>query len=878
MPDGQTGAAAPSASGAPQTAAPAVLGAPSTVPSALSAAPPMGSPAVALSTTVTKAPISLVAAVSQQSRVVPAAMGSVVATVTPAQQLAKTPSVPRLPAPQVVAPKAQQTTTIQLPANFQIPPGTVLIRSSNGQLMLVSQQAIARAQSQMQNNTSARPSAPTSTPTVRICTVQNPGTQLIKKVIATPVKEVSQTTSSAISAVQRPVVQVSALNFCGKVGIYVQINKYSALAELGFNHIFDLCNQEMLENVKKCKNFLATLIKLASSGPQAPEMGQNVKNLVQNLLEAKIEPEEFTKKLYVELKSSPQPYLVPFLKKSMLALRQLMPNAQSFIQQCLQQQPPTQPAVSTGNSEVMTSSAAVTSSVVGTVSLQSGKPVLASPVSTVGTAALQTIKPISSTGIVTTGASFQTVKPVFTSAVGTSPLQTVKPVSSSGIVTIGTTPLKTVKPVFANTVSTVGTALQTVKPVLAPTASTAVLTTLQPVKSVSSPLLATTALQPAKPLFSSAMVTTATTSLQPGRPVIRTPISIKLAQPSSLLNQSVCTPQAIKVKQFVVQPSGGIVKQVTTPPQTSPSSWILCSIVACLYIFLGSILKQITLPGNKILSLQASPVEKNKIKENETTSFRDEDDINDVTSMAGVNLSEESACILAGNSEVVGTLIRSCTEEPLLSSDVLQKKILEIGKRHDIMELNSDVVNLISHATQERLRALLEKLTVIAQHRMMAYKLKEKYSMSSDTKAQLRFLEKLDHIEKQRRDEEEREMLLRAAKSRSNKEDPEQLRLKQKAKEMQQLELTQMQHKEANRTALAAIGPRKKRPLDSPNLTSGLEGLNGNAFASGSSGLGLTKQFLHPRVTRVCLRDLIFCMEQEREMKYSLALYRALLK
>uniref|UniRef100_A0A8D0GZT3 TATA-box binding protein associated factor 4b n=1 Tax=Sphenodon punctatus TaxID=8508 RepID=A0A8D0GZT3_SPHPU len=846
--------------GAPQTAAPAVLGAPSTVPSALSAAPPMGSPAVALSTTVTKAPISLVAAVSQQSRVVPAAMGSVVATVTPAQQLAKTPSVPRLPAPQVVAPKAQQTTTIQLPANFQIPPGTVLIRSSNGQLMLVSQQAIARAQSQMQNNTSARPSAPTSTPTVRICTVQNPGTQLIKKVIATPVKEVSQTTSSAISAVQRPVVQVSALNFCGKVGIYVQINKYSALAELGFNHIFDLCNQEMLENVKKCKNFLATLIKLASSGPQAPEMGQNVKNLVQNLLEAKIEPEEFTKKLYVELKSSPQPYLVPFLKKSMLALRQLMPNAQSFIQQCLQQQPPTQPAVSTGNSEVMTSSAAVTSSVVGTVSLQSGKPVLASPVST-------------------------TVKPVFTSAVGTSPLQTVKPVSSSGIVTIGTTPLKTVKPVFANTVSTVGTALQTVKPVLAPTASTAVLTTLQPVKSVSSPLLATTALQPAKPLFSSAMVTTATTSLQPGRPVIRTPISIKLAQPSSLLNQSVCTPQAIKVKQFVVQPSGGIVKQVTTPPQTSPVTFqkpgekrMLIKTLQANQLPAGSILKQITLPGNKILSLQASPVEKNKIKENETTSFRDEDDINDVTSMAGVNLSEESACILAGNSEVVGTLIRSCTEEPLLSSDVLQKKILEIGKRHDIMELNSDVVNLISHATQERLRALLEKLTVIAQHRMMAYKLKEKYSMSSDTKAQLRFLEKLDHIEKQRRDEEEREMLLRAAKSRSNKEDPEQLRLKQKAKEMQQLELTQMQHKEANRTALAAIGPRKKRPLDSPNLTSGLEGLNGNAFASGSSGLGLTKQFLHPRVTRVCLRDLIFCMEQEREMKYSLALYRALLK
>lgn len=40
------------------------------------------------------------------------------------------------------------------------------------------------------------------------------------------------------------------------------------------------------------------------------------------------------------------------------------------------------------------------------------------------------------------------------------------------------------------------------------------------------------------------------------------------------------------------------------------------------------------------------------------------------------------------------------------------------------MELNSDVVNLISHATQERLRGLLEKLTVIAQHRVSTHKVK----------------------------------------------------------------------------------------------------------------------------------------------------------
>ncbi len=88
------------------------------------------------------------------------------------------------------------------------------------------------------------------------------------------------------------------------------------------------------------------------------------------------------------------------------------------------------------------------------------------------------------------------------------------------------------------------------------------------------------------------------------------------------------------------------------------------------------------------------------------------------------------------------------------------------------------------------------------------------------------------------------------SQSRSRQEDPEQLRLKQKAKEvrwhtwdaylvrgplclitgqswyiymcvwlqMQQQELAQIRQREANLTALAAIGPRKKRKLDSPSL------------------------------------------------------------
>ena len=53
-----------------------------------------------------------------------------------------------------------------------------------------------------------------------------------------------------------------------------------------FIKITTLCvpPQEMQDNVKKCKNFLATLIKLASHNSPSPETSKNVKSLVQDLL------------------------------------------------------------------------------------------------------------------------------------------------------------------------------------------------------------------------------------------------------------------------------------------------------------------------------------------------------------------------------------------------------------------------------------------------------------------------------------------------------------------------------------------------------------------------------------------------------------------
>uniref|UniRef100_A0A8C6Y037 TATA-box binding protein associated factor 4b n=1 Tax=Naja naja TaxID=35670 RepID=A0A8C6Y037_NAJNA len=634
--------------------------------------------------------------------------------------------------------------------------------------------------------------------------------------------------------------------------------------------------QEMLENVKKCKNFLATLIKLASSGPQAPQMGQNVKHLVQSLLEAKIEPEEFTKELYVELKSSPQPNLVPFLKFT--RLRQLMPNTETFIEQCLQQSAP-----QTASSTYPTESS--TSSTVADGTLASSQSATSVPSSPLQISSPQTSVLVPCTTTTSDSVCLPLVEPACALAAGALSYQDDKSILSTQLIG-GINTTKAIQ--TTSTTEEAGTvSLPVAKPDCNPTLPSTTVTTSS-MKSTTSAGMTSLEVAKLSLITTATSATPVTTTPQPVLTITGAPTAVTVANPNSALPQPSWTSQAkVKVTQSVRQlclilhlqcseiciaESGPFELTYTQKYNSASNSYRHLQQATMVKIMMAcSIVKQITLAGNKFLSLEASPVQRNKIRDNGTTSFREEDDINDVASMAGVNLNEEYECILATNSEAIGTVLCSCPEKLLLSSKELQKRILKKGKRHDIMEVNSDVLNLISHATQERLRGLLEKLTLIAQHRIRTYKGHDKYVLSKDTRSQLQFLEQLDQVEKRRKDEEEKEQLLRAAKSRCNKGDAEQLQLKQKAKEMQLLEFAQMQQKEANRAALEALGPRRKRPLDSSISFSGLEVCN--IISS-----GLVKPYLWPRITRICLRDLIFCLEQEKETKHSLILYQALLK
>ncbi|XP_035501413.1 transcription initiation factor TFIID subunit 4-like isoform X2 [Scophthalmus maximus] len=655
----------------------------------------------------------------------------------------------RVIAPQVLAPR-QNAPNIQ---NIQLPPGMVLVRSESGQLLMIHQQTLAQmqAQSQSQSAMTPRPAAPTSTPPVHITSLQAPGSSLLARSVApttttttTIIKQGStaQTTMTTTSKLQRPpVLQNTIMLGAGAttpgqpLGTSTTTVPGGAVATTGTQRVGPPVatgtpmaptpvTAETLENVKKCRNFLSTLIKLASSGKQSSETIASVKELVKHLLEAKMEPEDFTSRLYRELNSSPQPYLVPFLKRSLPALRQMTPDPEAFIQQSLLPLP---------NTQSVAASTALTAVVL--------RPPLSS---TTAKAAVSS-----------TAAKSHTVISLSQSPHGRAGLgATVRPQ-----VTVAPSPMVTLR-----------------------------------------------------------------------------------GQPHS---------------RIIVGPTQ-VVKQLQTVPAV----------------------KQTLAQGSRghVVTQTLAGAQRNQLKEAGAGNFRDDDDINDVASMAGVNLSEESARILATNSDLMGTVTRSCKDEAFLSSSSLARRVLLIGKKFGISELGSDVVNYISHAAQQRLQSLLEKVSQVAQQKNVSFKEDERHQQVSDVRAQLKFFEQLDQMEKQRKEEQEREILLKAAKSRSRQEDPEQLRLKQKAKEMQQQELAQIMQREANLTALAAIGPRKKRKTFSPVRGAGAEGSgSGPCPPSGSGGSG-SRQFLRQRITRVNLRDLLLCLENETGTSRSQLLYKGFLK
>ncbi|XP_050096157.1 transcription initiation factor TFIID subunit 4-like isoform X2 [Anopheles aquasalis] len=722
-----------------------------------------------------------------------------------------------------------------------------------------------------------------------------------------------------------------------------------------------------LDNTKeKCSKFLTNLIELSKREPTKVE--QNVRTLIQELVDANVDPAEFCERLERLLNASPQPCLIGFLKKSLPLLRQSLvtkeitieginpPSAAvAFAGTALSSIPaqirPVAPTIVSQGSMIgqtqirmLTNQSGVTTLPrIGQTTIRPAAPiriqtplqqqstVTAGGTTIVGqprtsTLTTQQIRPnvttIGHTTIVQT-AGQQLPQTISTTPPALLPIRTP---SGTSITRSGTTlQIRTTTPITSRTLTSIGgTTVTTTGKQILQSQSVNQIRGQTPVASVAAVAAAAAA---AASGSSATQVKQVTAITGGGNVVVSLNQNPPPMQPVSALGgaagsqggtqamPALTLTSAASAAGFGV--SGGVVSGVKSATAASAtivlnSSSTVSSTAASASIGSGTAgatasgtalatpglttIKTITAKSQNLSGAAAASAKKKASASAASSAGADqdaskragasaqsqfyhhhaamygEDDINDVAAMGGVNLAEETQRIL-GSTEFVGTQIRSCKDEVFLHLPALQSRIRNIIARHGLEEPSNEVAVLISHACQERLKNVVEKLAIIAEHRIDIIKVDPRYEVTKDVRGQIKFLEELDKAEQKRHEEQEREMLMRAAKSRSKTEDPEQAKLKAKAKEMQRAEMEELRQRDANLTALQAIGPRKKPKLEEGSSTSATPGASGIGSLSGKAPTPL-----RPRIKRVNLRDMLFYMEQERESCRSQMLYKAYLK
>ncbi|XP_061400657.1 transcription initiation factor TFIID subunit 4 [Musca vetustissima] len=669
---------------------------------------------------------------------------------------------------------------------------------------------------------------------------------------------------------------------------------------------------------EKCRKFLANLIDLSTREPKPVE--KNVRNLIQELVNANVEPEEFCDRLERLLNASPQPCLIGFLKKSLPLLRQALFTKELVIEGIkpppqhvvggitIQQQLPKIQAqirpisqnqtTTIGQTQVRMILPASASRPIGhtTITKQPASGIriqgpangprlintqIRGPMSQQTTTQLQTQSSHANIVQIRAPTATQISRPATVQIRTSKGKNTTTPTASPGAgithVKVGQTQIKAISSSPSPAISSQPPSLAAISNNI-PTGSTlsssaSILSTINSVASnavcsvsgLPIPSLPTVQLPPA--------VLAQQQQQQQQIQLQNSTHSLISTNTSSLSVDQIKT--EIKTENLK---SGGIATIVSAPSTPTQQANKAPAKTTTASVNKAAAKKKRDLADkdrddlkiNNSTSAASSAASFFQQPSISMSSYGD-DDINDVAAMGGVNLAEETQRIL-GCTENIGTQIRSCKDEVFLHLPALQARIRAMVMERGLEEPSQDVAVLISHACQERLKNIVEKLAVIAEHRIDVIKLDPRYEVTKDVRGQIKFLEELDKAEQKRHEELEREMLLRAAKSRSKIEDPEQAKMKARAKEMQRAEMEELRQRDANLTALQAIGPRKKLKLDGEGAGSGL----GASNVLGTSGTPPAP--LRPRIKRVNLRDMLFFMEQERETCRSQMLYKAYLK
>ncbi|VDP19703.1 unnamed protein product [Onchocerca flexuosa] len=211
----------------------------------------------------------------------------------------------------------------------------------------------------------------------------------------------------------------------------------------------------------------------------------------------------------------------------------------------------------------------------------------------------------------------------------------------------------------------------------------------------------------------------------------------------------------------------------------------------------------------------------------------------------------------------VRTLPASQTQYKLLNGDVIARKIQRAMPDGGIPQ--DEVIAMISQAAEFRLRVMLAKLAIAAEHRVEPLRNHPYYRAIDDTRRQLRFVEELERLEYERRENREKEALIRLSKTKGKDKDT----LVEKAKQLQRADQEAARNRDANAAAIAALGGGKinKKPWSETN----------NPFDQPITA-GVSLQTHRPRTKRVTMRDLQLVIAQDpisrtSQLRHRLALF-----
>jgi hypothetical protein len=153
----------------------------------------------------------------------------------------------------------------------------------------------------------------------------------------------------------------------------------------------------------------------------------------------------------------------------------------------------------------------------------------------------------------------------------------------------------------------------------------------------------------------------------------------------------------------------------------------------------------------------------------------------------------------------------SSQSQACIQTQAVRKRIETVLERYKLSMEGDNVVECLSMAVEQRLRDVLQMLVDLANRRIETEPTDYQIVTTSDTKTTLRLIEKREKEIATRKEEEEKERLLEAAKA-NKKENKEDKQLQDKLNKVVQEE----EAKRTNVTALQAVGDIRIKPFRGP--------------------------------------------------------------